>query len=229
MNLRQGDIVVLGLEYELYLYDGRVSKVCANYITTRDVDYFRKLPLIEKIKTIFSFSTGELLVRCGFLPRIEKRRYYSSTNKWGDLTDNTVLNQKDVHRQELARTTPFDFELGFKARGWREVEMFINEMHQRGVLVLATYPTTMYFPEYETVEYQGFFNQVKLFYEKLGVPVLGTPEMLMFPREGFYNTIYHALDTTKFESTDRLAALLEEKLEELTVPRGTSDIKKASE
>jgi hypothetical protein len=95
-----------------------------------------------------------------------------------------------------------------KERGWAEVEVFVEAMHQRGVNVVALYPTTMQFAEYSLPSYELFFDEVELFYSDLGVDVLGTSEMFMYPKEGFYNSIYHALDSTKRDATLKVILLI---------------------
>lgn len=211
-QLEPGDIVVLGFEYELYLWEGDVSKVLANYITTRDVTYFRKLPFLKRLNIALSFSSSDLLTRCGWLPKIEKAKGNAEVNKWGDRVDNALENQTDAHRQELGRVGPFISQCGMKEQGWAEVEVFIETMRQRGVNVVALYPTTMQFTEYNSPSYKLFFNEIELFYSDLGVDVLGTPEMFMYPKEGFYNTIYHALDSTKRDATSKVILLMKEYL-----------------
>jgi len=213
--LRPGDTVLLPLEYERY-FAPPTSSLFSEYVLGTDPSYFHQLPLREKLEWVVSASIYQtatrLLVSDEVQTRIEEQigaGTRTTLNDRGDFTQNAKADQAKAHRLSVERLPPFGY---FVAGQWKSVDhawdhigQFVRWCHDRGVRVLATFPNTFTDPQYETAHVRAVADDIETHFAELGVPVLGTPEDAMFPREDFWDTAYHM---TREGVEKRTAALL---------------------
>lgn len=77
----------------------------------------------------------------------------------------------------------------------------LRMQHRHQVRAIATWPSTVYFEEYQQPAAQAFFESIKNLYQTLNVPILGTPEEFMYEKSLFFNSVYHLSDRGRTQRT----------------------------
>lgn len=223
--LRPNDTVILALEYELYFPRG-VNSVYSEYVLADDVDYFRSLSIKEQLiwaasaplqTTVDRLKTSKSRNRRN-LQQV-KEMVAEEFNERGDITINSKADQTEAQRKHVENFKPSptllygDWE---NASGqWAAIKEFIDWCHSRQIRVLATFPNTIYFSDYENGSLQKATSFLKEKYRSLGVPVLGEPRTFLYEPSDFFDTNYHLTSEGAEKRTDTLIDLLPPFLEEI--------------
>lgn len=212
------DTVLLALEYGMYKYynDNTVNDVLIDYVLARDSDYIISSNLIRKINLLGSISFKRLTrgIIAKFKPPKKRTDGYQSNtiNDYGDETNNREANMTEYHYQRLASEKPTRalLEGGYisSTAGMNLIEQFVNWCRQSNIRVIATWPNTLWFEEYEKPEAEKYFQSIKDFYQSINVRILGEPKDFMYDRSFFYDTIYHLNDRGTRIRTKKLIELL---------------------
>jgi len=205
---RPGDTILLSLEYEFYGV-GFNRDIYADYILSRDPDYFRQMSWWETINmaTRIPFTRIQKGWRIRHTP--EKVRdhapYADSLNSHGDEIGNTVANRpataKDLQftAEPLLKGLPSD-----RTPGFASLRKFLAWAKANHITVLATFPNIVYHPEYDQPPARQAIQTITDFYRAEGVPVVGTAREVMLPVDQFFNTYYHLTDEAALARTQRL-------------------------
>ncbi len=223
--LRPGDTVLLPLEYELY-FPSEANAVYTDYVISKDAKYFAGLPLTEQGFWIASSSFPEMMERLTESERKLKKivetfreQTAGELNDRGDFIRNAKADQLPDAKVRVDRLTGVEPLLigdwNETESGWREIEAFVKWCKENRIGVLATFPSTIYFKEYETGKLEVASKNIAAHYASMGVPVLGDPKAFMFERSDFFDTIYHLNREGAVQRTDRLLKLLEPHLNEI--------------
>jgi hypothetical protein len=217
--IKPGDTVLLPLEYEMYDDDARPSTVLVDYIFARDPAYFRSLPFTKRAELVLAVSPSRVVD--GLMGRVRHRRdanghesgpyRVEAFNDHGDEVMNlaSLRTEADVAKRDLE--TASDAVLkgdGGNKHGWLAVEGFIGWCQANNVKVLAAYPSTVAYPEYNRPIAEKFFGRIAAFYDRLHVPVLGDPQQFMYAKSAFYDTSYHLTQEETVRNTERIIGLL---------------------
>jgi hypothetical protein len=214
--LRPGDTVLLALEYERYIGPS-VNSLFSEYVLSTDPSYFHQLPLREKFEWIVSASIYKTAMRLIVSDEVQtqiateiRAGAHTILNDRGDFTRNAKADQTEAQRLTVESHPPsFYFVTGHwrsRDHAWHQIGRFVRWCDDRGIRVLATFPNAAQSPEYETSRVRIVAADIEAHFAELGVPVLGTPEDAMFPREDYFDTLYHM---TREGAEKRTAALLE--------------------
>ncbi|HWU26456.1 MAG TPA: hypothetical protein VN154_08650 [Rhizomicrobium sp.] len=202
--LRPGDAALLPLEYLAYDYTTpRDALVDAVY--TCGFDYWHTLDLRQKAFFVLAAKPQRLVDSILFRrrPGLEQR---TVANAWHDVGPygegpETGAHKVDTRGIPVGTHWPLAIHLDEQSPGARAIASFVAWAKANRVSVFATWPTTLYFDQYRT---DPVFDSIRRFYEKLGVPVINTPEEAMFPQSQMADTIYHLNPTGKALRTERL-------------------------
>lgn len=196
--IREGDVVVLPIEYELYVDDGSLNVISLDYLLARDPGYFRTLPLPVQLNALLAVAPDRVwdgLVSKFRGPKRVASGYQPETlNAVGDETANDAARRTPAYQREVASAGPSmvplvarDLHPHARAR-LREFAAFCRDT---GAMMVVSYPSTIASERYRTAEAKRFFQAVRATFDALGVPVVGEPEAFMYVRSGFFDTRYH--------------------------------------
>ncbi|MDY6802761.1 MAG: hypothetical protein SXA11_03010 [Cyanobacteriota bacterium] len=210
------DIVLLALEYETYKYSGQVSSVLVDYVFAREPDYISSQNLIRKIRLFGGMSLDRIAqgIIAKYKPLTKSKYGYQSNsiNDYGDETNNRAADLTEYDRQKIAGEKPLKslLEGGYftSTTGMNIIEEFVDWCRQNNIKVIATWPNTIWFEEYISLETEKYFQSIKDFYQSIDVPILGEPRDFMYDPSLFYDTIYHLNDRGTRRRTQKLIELL---------------------
>ena len=207
--VREGDIILLPLEYSSYSYDGKTSETLADFASARDPQWVtgRAYTLLNNA---MSFNIGELVSRNlkRFRPDQKSVGFYDASNidSYGDWTNNDLSSRTE---RELAKVEGYSaLRVAFSAESRSELEDFFLRAAELGATVLITFPTTIYFEAYEQEEFKRSIDEIRQFAKSNEIEVLGKPDDFFLPMNLFFNTNYHASSEGRAIVTDRLVELL---------------------
>jgi len=188
--LRPGDIALLALEYNHYVYPGPTADAI-DYVLGCGREYFRELPPTEKLRYVFGLGFGRIYQSLMLDSRAMAREIdQSNLTPRGDMRLVPAvfpgLSQQDQARMSLYRPIPIAVDL--RSDGARTIAAFVAWAKLHGVAVLATWPNTIYFPQYD---HARGFSDLRRFYDGLGVKMVGDASSSLLPLSMFYNTQYH--------------------------------------
>ncbi len=216
---RPGDIVLLVPEYELYVQND-VNTVFSDYVLGADPGYLWKLPVRSFAQWVLSASWGRTMER---LLGSERRRdelgkrvnaeLESKFNDRGDRISNFEAQQGDFNRENVAALTPLSSIEGeewlYRGPAWDVIARFVDWCRANDVEVLASFPNTIEFDEYDREKLERLTGAITGGYAESDVPVLGSAEEFMYPSEDFFDSIYHLDREASRVRTDRMIDLLE--------------------
>lgn len=214
--LNPGDIVLLPLEYNHYLYNGIPNERFIDHILAHDPQYLRSLDFSSQVRFLTGISFKRLgqgifarLTRSQVSQAIAITAEEVNKNKYGDNTHQREADITPELRERIANLEPLPIGGYLKSSyGLKEIAKFVNWCQQHQIKVLATWPNTIWFDYYQQPQPQAFFQSIEDFYRNLDVPVLGQPESAMYDKSMFYDTIYHPHDRGKLQRTKELISLL---------------------
>lgn len=214
---RPGDIVLLTLEYAYYAENGAPNDAFLDYLVARDVDYFGSLSYQEQLRYAFAMSPGRLLegLRAKLHPPAPRPRsdgYEANTvDNYGDETINRESNKDAALIARLASQPPlFVLKEGIleESVAWEQLAEFIRWCEREGVVLLASYPATLFFDDYEQLQALEAAEEIAAFFAGYDVPVLGSVFEFMYDSDLFYDTAYHLTDHGRRLHTDTIVELM---------------------
>lgn len=204
---KPGDTIVLPLEYETYELNPYEAEPLIDYVLARDPQYFVKHPLF-----IPRVSRSRLMM--GIQGKFRQPPEVDSSphlNESGDTIRNREADITEAQRQAIAELTPMKIKGQFNEQALKSIREFAQWCRAHNIQLLATWPNTLWFKEYEQPDYQKFFQAIEDFYKSIGVTVLGNYRDAMYDRSLMY-------DTLKYHLTDRGVKIRTQHLIELLTP-----------
>ncbi|HEX4112568.1 MAG TPA: hypothetical protein VH020_08535 [Stellaceae bacterium] len=191
--VRPGDAVLMPLEYLAYDYSTpRSSLVDAVY--TCGTDYWRSLDWRDKLFFAIAVRPWRILDSLWFRRRAHALAAVASQAEsvvgpygQGTAAENGPRTMT-TSGEAVASHDPLDIHLDPDSSGAEAIRRFVAWAHRHQVTVFATWPTTLYYPQYENYP---AFARIRAFYRGLGVTIVGTPEDSMYPIALMGDTIYH--------------------------------------
>ena len=208
---KSGDIILLPIEYEFYMRDGDLHNVYVDYVTSWDAHYFREMSLLNKAKFISSIGVERLQAGLKSIFYLSDKKSFDISEKLnenGDEIFNKASGQTEEEREKIARLKPLKLLFNRNAKSLQRLKKFALWAGDHNVKLIATYPNTVYFPNYQHGQYKTYFLHIKEFWNGLGVQVLGNPYDFMHEKKYFLNSGYHLNDVGMSLSTKRLIELL---------------------
>jgi len=222
---RPGDIVLLACEYELYS-ETPEYETADDYILARDPGYFHQMPLLDKIylATRIPFKRFQLgwrnrrkpervVVKFNNSPYNPFSATYYPLNGNGDEMLNIPENRPPAQYLigNLARIVP-TLSHGIPSENnpnFESLANFIAWAHANQITVLATFPNVIYQPVYDQPNGLEAIATINHFYASHGVPVVGTAQEAMLPKDQFFDYMYHLVHEAAINRTERLIPELE--------------------
>ena len=211
---KNGDIVLLPLEYELYMSGALPSNVVVDYVFAHDSKYLLTHPWFIALLSFERLALG-ISTKIHSSP-IESAYQSRIINLSGDITTNQETNITVNDRKKLDATTPFKIkEFTYSSFELRSIKQFSDWCYSNKIKLITTWPSTIWFESYKQPNYQGFFQNIKNFYNSINVPVIGNYRDFMYDKSMFYDTVYHLNDRGRRYRTRQLIKLLQPYLSEM--------------
>lgn len=190
--LKPGDAVLMPFEYLAYDYvTPRDSLIDAVY--SCGVDYWRSLDWRQKLFFVMAEKPFRLFDSLVFRSHTETMRAIAAqaaedVGPYGQGRGNGPPIRVATAEPNLANHAPIAIRFDADSEGAHAIAAFVSWARAHRVGVFATWPSTLYYPEYEHV---AVFAQIGNFYRSLGVEVVGAPKDAMFALPLMGDTIYH--------------------------------------
>lgn len=214
--LKNGDIIVLAPEYPLYFFEGEQNEVKSHYIKAYDVEYLQKLPLKERLAYIYSVSLSDFfktlknkLIFDHKEPNIALRYNSLTLNENGDEINN-ASNEKT--RKMLLKIRPLRIHKGnvTETFAFKIIKDFNTWCRQNNIKFYLLFPPTVYFKEYDSIEYQNFFGTLQWYFKENAIKTIGSPNDFFYDISLFYDTVYHLNREGAVLNTKRLINRMKE-------------------
>lgn len=210
---QSGDLVILIFEYDHFDHDGQLQESYVNYVTSHDREYFDQLPIMERIKIIAGYSFRQLQrVASTKQGDLKVSGHYSMQNlsPLGDQWDTEQIHRSEQQWREVRKESPISADdLSGREQSWDELNAFAEAMSERNVDVIAMFPSTLIFDNYNEPEYSQYFQRISELLEENGIHVAGDSSDFMWEADYFYDTKYHLTAEGRAIATKQAAALLE--------------------
>jgi hypothetical protein len=195
--------------------------VFADYVLGCDPGYILTQPLAEQARWFFSAPSGFLFSgtsqRFGWTEAMRIRDRRNALNAHGDMADNSLAARLPVQLTRLKATKPLlalmDWRKMEESGDWDALASFARWCGEHDVVLLATFPPTIRFPEYDNPATRDLSDNLVAKLSSFGIPVLGRPEDFMMPQDEFFDTVYHLNADGRRKHTARLGALIMPHLE----------------
>ena len=218
--VREGDIILLPLEYGVYKQSKAINWDILYYVSKVNVDWLFA-SYQRFLEALFSCNVENLLIgTCKeFVHLIKPDNVMVFSDKPSEFFDikgthpdnmtNGMHNKLSLILNENLPRSPYTYSFSNEAR--EVLTKFITECHQRKATVVLTYPGTFYYKSYQETAFQDFIVEIGDFARDLGVPIIGTPENFLFSDKGlFWDTNYHLNQRGRDIATERMIALLKD-------------------
>jgi hypothetical protein len=207
--LKPGDAALLPLEYLAYDYaTPRDSLIDAVY--SCGFDYWRTLDWQQKIFFVMAAKPFRYLDSLLFRSHRSEmnaiaQQAAQDVGQFGQRPSSGAQMQVATAEPEVANHVPLSIHFDPDSAGARAIAQFVGWAKAHHVTVFATWPNTLYYPQYD---HEAVFGQIRDFYRKMGVEVIGTPRDAMFPASLMGDSIYHPNQQGKLIRTAKLVETL---------------------
>lgn len=190
--LRPGDVALLVLEYNHYVYD-RFSPYALELIFDCMPEVFAEATPLRKAEILFAAPVDRAFRALTYDGAAAAPTTYPpmpGAIGLGDLplTEQAFPPLTEEQRERVAYYRPINIGVNRASLGVAAIARFVAWAHEHGVTVLATWPNTIDHPAYRT---ETGFREIRGLYAALGVPVIGDPSLGLYPVDLFYDTQYH--------------------------------------
>lgn len=197
--IKQGDIVLMPLEYPMYSYDGEAGAQMIDYLLSREADFFWEMSLYEELYVLWHVELKR--VWNGYFSKsaqsVTEGLYGAHhLDEYGDQIDTGAMFRDEWMLQELnaAAKKPEKYGAAFNgdALGWKYLEAFVKWCESRDAKVIFMPSTLMWDESYksdtkERALYEGLAGEVK----KRGWRFVGEPYNYMYDKSYYFNTNFH--------------------------------------
>jgi len=210
--LKPRDTLILALEYSQYYFSGNLSASQTDYILAHDPSYFRALPIEQQAKIILGTSAIRIFkgVLASFFPsQVRFGNYKVDTiDSYGDETNNVHSTMPKGYIRHILQLKPQSYHLDMHNRFWVLYADFLQWCAEHQIYVIVSFPSYLYFSEYEQSEQRLFFDKLVLWHRKHNIPLLGNPYDFMYKHEDMYDTRWHLNDEGRRKRSDKIITFL---------------------
>lgn len=213
--LKKGDLLIMPLEYEHYLYDSsaRLSMQKKYHLLTFDQAFFyNHLSNFQKISTIYKIHPLMFIGSIYEQINVKKGQPSSGSYKIEDINEygDETSNNPNIISVSKGLSMPKPTE---------ESLVVLGKFHQwckdRDIKLYLTFPNTAYFKDYELTEINKEIDRFIDVLTQRGLPVMGGPQDAMVPKELMFDTNYHLIKEGINLRTTRLINLMEKTMPNL--------------
>lgn len=219
--LKDGDIVILPLEYEQY-EKNEYAEEYLNYILGYEERYFNTFNLYGKLEFIYKVSPNTLLnnTKDLLLFKIPAKYGYPDTgysskylNNNGDMTNNKEENRRT--NEKLMQTTKEKvfIEDEIPSKEFKDnMERFIEYCNVHNIKIYATWPAYLYKDKFFSDNDLKKIYDIQNYYNSKNIKVLGNYTDSLYNIELFYDSYYHLNEKGKEIRTEYLINLIRKEI-----------------
>jgi hypothetical protein len=214
---RRGDILVLPLEYALYLDNGEANSQIIDYVIGRDSAYWNSLTYGQRTQYIVGMAPERWIqgLRKPADSPVTSGTYGAHhLNTVGDQTFSGREHQQEHDRAAIAvAASPKKAwtygERALQEKGaWDKLRQFAEWSRENQICLIAV-PTALLFQDSyrrSSVE-QRFYESLPDRVRQLGISYVGQPYDFMYPADHFFDTDHHLQDWARTIHTRKLITL----------------------
>jgi hypothetical protein len=195
--LKSGDILVLPLEYTLYVRTEKVPKLAFDYYRTFGGDEIKQLSFTDKAQSVLKEDPvkNTLTLFKNLLPQEEIKANLPAEDGWKlyrSIDQNEYGDQTGHNHQIIHPLEPMSFPNELSVTMGMKMILEFNEWCKENEIVLfINFPTIPYWKVYESGHYKDYFDWLTIFFKDHNIGMLGTPYDFFYSHHLFYDTEYH--------------------------------------
>jgi hypothetical protein len=224
---RAGDIVLLPIEYGLYLDNGSPRTQFIDYVLARDPAYLDRMETIDRMHFMAKLSPERWIHGLRRLPDhpVDSGTYgIHHMDRRGDQTHTALDGRTSAETQDLQTAARKIHNYGFRALNesgsWKILENYSRWAKEHHICLLAVPSALLGHTEYvsDPVE-RNFYETLPDRIRATGIPYYGKPLDFMYPADRFFNTEYHLESHARTKHTTGLIDSLGQHPDQLCQPR----------
>ncbi len=216
---RRGDVLILPLEYALYLDNGEANSQIIDYVIGRDRIYWNSLTVYQRTQFVIGMAPERWIqgLHKQADPPITSGTYGAHhLNEVGDqIFSGREHQQATDHAAVTIAASPKKAwtygERALQEKGaWERLRQFAKWSQQNQVCLIAV-PTALLFQQSyraSTIE-RGFYESLPARVRQLGISYVGKPFDFIYPPDHFFDTDHHLQDWARKIHTNKLVALFQ--------------------
>lgn len=217
-SLSRGDVVVLSVEYPALSRYIRPSSTLASFVLHFDRRYLARAPWLDTLCMIWGVSPFELAQQrlTLMLPWLGALYRRGTTDEFGDETTNLAANVTASMRAQVA-AWPLIVRFDYGADP-PVLKSFSAWAVRRDIRVFFAWCPLNRRAEYVSGRYDGYFDRIGALMRHAGFEVVGGYSDFLLPLDAMLDTQYHANQVGTKLLSERLSALLCERLKCVASP-----------
>lgn len=211
---RPGDVILMPMEYALYLDDGTPNAQVIDFVVGRDLNYWRQLSLIQRLSFAASMAPERWIQGLRHpTDNVVMSGTYGAhhLDLRGDQTHSSAADQTPADKAAVQATKAWNYgarsttEIG----GWHLLSQYAKWAQENKVCVIAVPTVLQYHKKYDTDPQDVlFYSSVASRVNSAGIPYVGSPRNFMYPDAWFFDTDHHLQDWARSRHTAALLAIL---------------------
>lgn len=212
---RPGDVILMPMEYALYLDDGKPNSQVIDYVIARDMDYWRSLSRFEQLR----FAAGMASERWVHgLRRLPDEPVTSGTygahhlDTRGDQTHSGAADRSpaDAAAVNAAKAWNYGAKAASESGGWKLMAEYAHWARASNICLVAVPTVLLHHAKYDTdTQDQAFYSELANRLRTVGISYVGQPKDFMYPPDWLFDTDHHLQDWARKQHTARLIKLLD--------------------
>ncbi|MDP2894526.1 MAG: hypothetical protein Q8N78_09215 [Sulfurimonas sp.] len=202
--LREGDILIMPLEYDMYLYNGNPNEQMIDYVTSYEPHILPTLTLKEQFYIFWQTTLRSIITKQTQEIQIPQGLYGAhNIDNRGDQINTAKADQAKEFYKELQDTKPYEYNSIYKGDelSYRYLREFAAYCKQNNIKLILTPCPLLTKPQYKE---ERFFADVPQKLRAIGFTYIGNPYDYMYSIDFFFNTDYHLNDEARKTHTQKL-------------------------
>lgn len=205
--LKPNDILIMPLEYDLYLYDSIPNAQMIDYITSYAPEIFYTLTTKEQFSIYWHIQTKSIIQKLT-QPLKEPNDIYGVHNidTNGNQINTNKSNQTQSQLNSVLSSKPYTYQVDINniPQGIKDLKKFKIYCDSINVKIVFIPPPLLKHPIY----YQNpFFQNIKEILLQNGFTYISDPYDNLYEYDSFFNTEYHLIDKVRTTHTAKLIKL----------------------
>ena len=208
--LKEGDILIMPLEYDMYLYNGEPNEQMTDYISSYEPSILKSLTIQEQLRIFWNTPLKSIVTKYVQDVQVPQGLYGAhNIDENGDQIGSEKSKQSEAFKKEVQAAKPYEYDKLYKGDelAYMYLREFAQYCRQKHIRLILTPPALLYKKEYKN---QRFFKKFIDRLTKEGFTYIGTPYNYMYSQDSFFNTDYHLHSQARAVNTKRLIKDLSE-------------------
>jgi hypothetical protein len=211
---KPGDIIVMPMEYAMYLDDGSPNAQLIDYVIARDTIYWHQLSLYQRWRFTIGMAPERWVQGLRHLPdaAVTSGTYGAHhLDARGDQTHSSPADRSDADKSAVSAAKSWNYgaRANTEAGGWSIIADYAKWAKKNNVCVIAVPTVLLHHDKYDhDPQDLAFYAGVPGRIQAAGIAYVGLPRDFMYPADWFFDTDHHLQDWARARHTAKLIALL---------------------